>query len=97
MTKTFLTRAYLRRLRNEIQFHKLFRQLGWPFKREGVQLKFVCPVCNESQTSINPATNLARCFRCERNWNPIDFTMITTGCEFRQAIAQLEDLLPNDN
>ena len=49
---------------------------AWPWKRraDGV-IQFVCPECSESQTSVNPKTNLARCFRCERNWNPIDFTM----------------------
>jgi len=60
----------------------------------GNQLRFVCPVCQESQTSVNNRTNLARCFRCELNWNPIDFTMTATNCEFRQAVPELEDLLP---
>lgn len=95
MKKVFITRAYLYRLRNEVPFGPLFRQLGWPHKRVGNQLRFVCPVCRESQTSVNPATNLARCFRCELNWNPIDFTIKVTSCEFTQAIAQLEELLPN--
>lgn len=57
--------------------------------------RFVCPTCNELQIRVNPATNLARCFRCQHNWNPIDFTMTITNCEFLQAVAQLEDLLPN--
>ena len=95
MTKVFITRAYLVRLRNEVPFQGLFRQLGWSHKRVGTQLRFVCPICSETQTSINPATNLARCFRCERNWNPIDFTMTVTSCEFLEAIAQLDGLLPN--
>lgn len=96
MNKVFITRAYLHRLRNEVPFQPLFRQLGWPHKRVGDQLRFVCPVCTESQSSINPATNLARCFRCQRNWNPIDFTMTVTNCEFLEAIAQLEELLPKN-
>lgn len=95
MKKVFITRAYLYRLRNEVPFGPLFRKLGWPHKRVGNQLRFVCPVCGESQTSVNPATNLARCFRCELNWNPIDFTIKATNCEFTQAIAQLEELLPH--
>lgn len=94
LNKDFLTRDYLRRLRNEVSFTKLFHQLGWPHKRVGHQLRFVCPVCQESQTSVNDRTNLARCFRCELNWNPIDFTMAATNCEFRQAVAQVDDLLP---
>jgi DNA primase len=95
MTRVIITRAYLRRLRNEVPFPGLFRKLNWPHKRVGTQLRFVCPSCSEHQTSVNPTTNLARCFRCERNWNPIDFTMTITNCEFLQAVAQLEDLLPN--
>jgi hypothetical protein len=94
MTKIFVTRAYLHRLRNEVPFQPLFRQLRWPHKRVGNQLRFVCPVCRESQTCVNPATNLARCFRCQRNWNPIDFTITVTNCDFPQAVAQLEPLLP---
>jgi hypothetical protein len=96
MTKIFLTRAYLWRLRNEVPFQQLFRKLRWPHKRVGTQLKFVCPNCSESQSDINPANNLARCFRCERNWNPIDFTITVTQCEFLEAVAQLDGLLPKN-
>lgn len=92
--KDFLTRAYLRRLRNEVPLAQLFRQLNWPHKRVGLQLRFVCPRCSETQTSVNHRTNLARCFRCQQNWNPIDFTIAVTDCQFREAIAQLADLLP---
>ena len=95
MTRVVITRAYLYRLRNEVPFPGLFRKLNWPHKRVSTQLRFVCPICNEHQTSVNPATNLARCFRCQRNWNPIDFTMTITNCDFLQAVTQLEDLLPN--
>ena len=79
------TRAHLRRLRNEINFGQLFRYLRWPFKRTNGKLSFVCPECSESQTSVNPKTNLARCFRCQRNWNPIDFTMDVSRIEFIEA------------
>jgi hypothetical protein len=94
MTRIIITRAYLYRLRNEVPFAGLFRKLDWPHKRVGAQLRFVCPVCSEHQTSVNPTTNLARCFRCQLNWNPIDFTKTVTNCEFLQAVAQLDDLLP---
>jgi DNA primase len=95
MKRVIITRAYLRRLRNEVPFPGLFRKLNWPHKRVGTQLSFVCPACSEHQTSVNPATNLAHCFHCNRYWNPIDFTMTITNCEFLQALAQIEDLLPN--
>jgi hypothetical protein len=35
---------------------------------------------------------LARCFRCQRNWNPIDFTMEVTSMDFLETVAFLEGL-----
>lgn len=92
--RTIITRDYLRRLRNEIDFSQLLRYLRWPHQRTDGKLTFVCPQCNESQTSVNPKTNLARCFRCEKNWNPIDFTMEVYCIEFLEAVGQLDHLLP---
>ena len=91
--RTTITRDYLRRLRNEIDFSHLLRYLRWPHQRTDGKLTFVCPECSESQTSVNPKTNLARCFRCEKNWNPIDFTMQVYHIEFLEAVGQLEPLL----
>jgi hypothetical protein len=53
-------------LRNNIPMEMLIKdRLQLPSKiSEGV-FRFLCPVCNEFQTGINPATNLARCFRCD--------------------------------
>ncbi len=95
--RTIITRDYLRRLRNEIDFGQLFRYLSWSHKRTDGKLIFVCPQCNESQTSVNPKTNLARCFRCEKNWNPIDFTMEVYRIEFLEAVGQLKNLLPHED
>lgn len=85
----------LRRLRNKIPFRRLFVALRWPHKRRNQQLVFVCPSCSETQSAVNPRTNLARCFRCERNFNPIDFTMEVRECDFVAAVQFLESsLLP---
>ena len=93
--RTLIRRDQLRELRNRIDFRHLFRRLGWPWKsREDGVIRFVCPECSESQTSVNPKTNLARCFRCERNWNPIDFAMETWELEFQSAVGILDPLLP---
>jgi DNA primase len=94
--RTIMTRDYLRRLRNEINFIHLFRYMRWPHKRAAGKLIFVCPECRESQTGVNPTTNLARCFRCEKNWNPIDFTMEAYRIDFLEAVGQLESILPAD-
>jgi len=82
-------------MRNEIDFRRLFHYLRWPHRQADGKLTFVCPTCSESQTSVNPKTNLARCFRCQQNWNPIDFTMQVHNIEFLEAVGQLEPLLPH--
>ena len=94
-SRTIIRRDRLHELRNTIDFSHLFRRLGWPWNRraDGV-IQFVCPKCCESQTSVNPKTNLARCFRCERNWNPIDFTMDVGRMEFLEAYGYLGEMLP---
>ena len=58
--RSCIRRDRLRQLRNQIDFRSLFRSLGLPWKRrdDGV-VQFVCPLCSESQTSVNPRTNLA--------------------------------------
>ncbi len=91
--RIIITRPHLRRLRNEVDFSHLFRHLRWSFRRTDGKLNFVCPQCSESQTCVNPKTNLARCFRCERNWNPIDFTMEVHRIEFLEAVGLIECLL----
>ena len=37
--------------------------------------RFLCPHCGEFNTATNPRTNLTRCFRCQRNFNPIDMVI----------------------
>ena len=83
----------LRRLRNEIPIDGLIRHLDWPHKRRDGRFVFVCPHCGESETAINPETNLGRCFRCETNFNPIDFTIAVCAYDFVQAAEFLLPLL----
>jgi DNA primase len=61
--------------------------------RRNNQLVFVCPLCRETQSAVNPRTNLARCFHCETNFNPIDFTMAVQHCSFVEAVHYLEPWL----
>lgn len=90
----YFTDEHLRRLRNEISFAQLFRALNWPHKQRDGQLAFVCPRCGEYRSAINPRTNLARCFHCQTNFNPIDFLMVAKPCDFVQAVSLLEPWLP---
>lgn len=86
-----LTAETLRRLRNDVDFQRLFEELDWPHKwREG-QLAFVCPKCREYASAVNPRTNLARCFWCRTNFNPIDFVMMAGPATFLDAVHCLDD------
>ena len=87
---------FLRRLRNEISWPSLLRQLEWPHKRREGQLAFVCPICNEYRSAVNPRTNLGHCFlpHCKARFNPIEFVMAVTTWDFVTAVHYLQPLLP---
>lgn len=88
----------LYRLRNVIQIDQLIDlELGIPSRKIEGLFRFLCPICSEFQTAVNPKTNLARCFRCERNFNPIDMVMIVKGLGFVDSVRYLKQLLPEDN
>lgn len=76
-------------LRNEVPLPQLLATLRWPHKRRDGQLVFVCPRCGESRSDLNPQENLLRCFHCETNFNPIDFTMAARECDFVEAVQYL--------
>lgn len=84
----------LRRLRNDIPIAWLIQHLAWPCKTREGKFVFLCPQCNETESGVNPRTNLGRCFPCEINFNPIDFTMSARQCDFCTAVDHLIPLLP---
>ena len=91
----YFPRHLLYRLRNEIPLeHLIANELNWPGKHREGRFSFVCPRCGESLTAVNPRTNLGRCFRCEENFNTIDFVMLATQRDFVDAVHFLADLLP---
>ena len=51
--------------------------------------RFRCPLCSRFNTAINGLTNLARCFDCETNFNPIDMVMAVKNTGFVQAVTLL--------
>jgi hypothetical protein len=85
----------LRTLRNEVAFPQLLASLDWPHHRRGGQLVFLCPRCGESRSDLNPQENLLRCFHCETNFNPIDFTILARACDFVEAVQYLLALTDN--
>ncbi len=84
----------LYKLRNSIPIDILIeKELTIPSKiSEGV-FRFLCPVCNEFQTAVNPKTNLSRCFRCEKNFNTIDMVMAWHKIGFVDSVKYLQALL----
>jgi hypothetical protein len=93
MSKYF-SRQLLYRIRNDIPLASLLTDLQWPHKRRDGRLCLLCPRCGEFLTIVNPRTNLARCFRCEVNFNTIDLTMAIKEHDFVEAVHHLQTLLP---
>lgn len=51
---------------------------------------FACPVCRGMNTSINAAHNLARCFDCRQNFNPIELVMHHLQFSFVDSVKWLK-------
>jgi hypothetical protein len=84
----------LMRMRNQIPIAYLIAEiLALPWKQSEGYFRFLCPDCAEFNTATNEKTNLARCFRCERNFNPIDMVMAVKRCSFLDAAQFLTPLL----
>lgn len=80
-------------LRNRIPITVVIADvLNIPSKMIDGYFRFLCPLCSEFMTATNPKTNLARCFRCQKNFNPIDITMIVNKYTFKEAVEDLQDI-----
>jgi len=97
MAKTQYTRNELFVLRNHIPVEALIQQLGIPSKLSEGCFRFCCPVCLEFNTGVNPATNLARCFRCEKNYNTIDLVMLVKKSDFLRSVKFLKTIYEQKN
>ncbi len=86
----YYSKALLRALRNDIPISQLIADiLKVSYKVSEGYFRFLCPLCREFNTATNPETNLARCFRCRENFNPIDFVMVEQHCSFTDAVEFL--------
>ncbi len=84
----------LYRLRNSIPIDILIeKELAVPSKISEGFFRFLCPLCNEFQTAVNPKNNLGRCFRCEKNFNTIDMVMVWHGIGFVDSVKHLQTIL----
>ena len=79
-------------LRNDIPIDALIEKaLYIPSRIEEGCFRFLCPLCKQFNTAVNPETNLARCFRCEENFNTIDLVMTIRKLDFVESIRFLQD------
>ena len=82
----------LRRIRNEIPIDQVItRLLGLELRNVHGILRFCCPLCRSFHTATHQKTNLARCFDCRKNFNPIDMVMTVGKCSFIDAVEFLKE------
>lgn len=78
-------------MRNHIPIATVITKLlQVPAKINCGTLRFRCPLCAQFNTAINDRTNLARCFDCQKNFNPIDMVMAIRKINFVQAVNLLK-------
>jgi len=81
----------LRRLRNQIPIDAVIVDLlNLEVKNDHNILRFRCPLCHNFHTATSHETNLARCFDCQKNFNPIDMVMTVGKCGFLDAVEILK-------
>ena len=89
-----LSKRLLHDLRNRIPVQALIEnELGLQHHTESGVFRFECPFCTSFHTSIKTTTNLARCFDCKINFNPIDMVMAVRKTDFLQSARFLVPLL----
>ena len=79
-------------LRNNIDIAVLMKNvLKMHFIPGNGSRRFSCPICFGFNTGINPESNLARCFTCQKNFNTIEIVMDHTKKNFVDAVKVLEN------
>lgn len=92
MTERHFTNHELYMLRNDIPIDALIEEaLCIPSRIAEGCFRFLCPLCKQFNTAVNPETNLARCFRCEENLNTIDLVMLIRKSNFVESVRFLQD------
>ena len=90
MTRRFSAQE-LSYLRNEIPIERVIKLfVSLPTDSRSGKLSFACPVCHGSNTSINAKHNLARCFDCRQNFNPIEIVMHHLQISFVDSVKWLK-------
>lgn len=87
-----ITTEELRSLRNDVPVAVVVDALDLDRRARGRRREFRCPACGGFTGAIHARENLARCFRCARNYNPIDLVMVVRRASFREAVDQLRGI-----
>lgn len=87
-----VSKEELFRLRNDVPISELMKALKIQIKFWEGYIRFPCFICDEWNTAINPKTNLARCFRCRKNYNTIDWVMQSGKLDFKTAVKLLRKI-----
>jgi hypothetical protein len=91
------SKSELYTMRNEIDVQVLIEKtLCIPCRVTQGCFRFMCPLCQGFNTAVNPKTNLARCFTCEKNFNTIDLVMLIRQTDFVHSVKFLQSLLQKD-
>ena len=79
-------------LRNDIPIDEVIVDLlNLEVQKDRKTIRFRCPLCYNFHTATNHKTNLARCFDCQKNFNPIDMVITVGNCGFVDAVKILKD------
>lgn len=90
MTRRFSS-PQLSYLRNNIPIDRVIEtMLSVATGNKNGKPSFNCPVCHSANTSINATHNLARCFECRQNFNPIEFVMHQRHISFVDSVKWLK-------
>jgi hypothetical protein len=77
-------------IRNHIPIIKVIESLlAVPSKTVQDVFRFRCPLCDGYNTAVKTSTNLARCFPCGKNFNPIDMVMQVRNMGFVESVELL--------
>ena len=97
MAKKRFSSQELYSLRNDIPIERVIKDaLDIPWRDTEGCFRFLCPFCNGFNTAVNPVTNLARCFSCEKNFNAIDLVMLIKESDFVDSIRFLKKYQQNN-
>ena len=98
MTNRCFSSSLLYALRNQISVQVLIEKtLHIPCRVTRGCFRFLCPLCNGFDTAVNPKTNLARCFHCEKNFNTIDLVMLIRQADFVHSVKFLQSIQQKDD